>query len=370
MTTRILFFSNLYPLPWEPTRAQYNYQQTSFLENDAEISYLIPVAFVTWFKEVLFKGQHSKKNNVCYFPYFYLPGFAHFLHPFFMLFSIIVCIKPLLWFARHNNVLASWAFQEGVAAAILKKIFKFKLTIDCLGSDVNVHGADPKRKKLLSWAFSKADTVATKSKALAKKVHALAPKANAITIYNGVDFDKFTPAPKTRTAKIKLLFIGNLIKTKGVFELLDAASQLQREDFQFELNILGKGPEIQNLSSLIEERNLKEQVKLIGSVAHSELNGWLKNTDALVLPSYREGVPNVIMESLATGTPVIATAVGGIPEVVIEGVNGVLLENYHSETIKIAIENFAKSNWNSGKISDSVSSFTWQATSKGFLETF
>ena len=370
MRKKILFFSNLFPLPWEPTRGQFNLQQTSHMEKDANISYLIPVPFFTWLKQVVLKRKYHDKNNYCLFPFFYLPGIGRSLHPLFMLLSMLISIKPLFWFAKHKYVIASWAYPEGVTAAILKKIFGFQLTIDCLGSDVNVHSLCPKRKKQLAFAFKEATTVATKSKALAAKVLEITPEANVKTIYNGVNFERFNVAEKPVTKKFNLLFIGNLIKTKGVFELLTAAKKLSDEKIDFELSIIGKGPEESNLASYIAENNLNESIKLIGGVPHELLDQWFSKSHALILPSYREGVPNVIMEALATGTPVVATSVGGIPEVINNEVNGILLEDYQPNTIYQGIRSLMNEAWSSEDILKSVESYTWENTSEQFLDTF
>jgi glycosyltransferase involved in cell wall biosynthesis len=367
---KILFFSNLFPLPWEPTRGQFNLQQTSHMEESAYISYLIPVPIFTWLKQVVLGRKYYDKKNYCLFPFFYIPGVGRSLHPLFMLLSIIVSVKPLFWFAKHKYVLASWAYPEGVTAVILKRIFGFQLTIDCLGSDVNVHSLCPKRKKQLTFAFNRATTVATKSKALAEKVLEISPQANVQTIYNGVNFEKFNVAKKPDTNKYNLLFIGNLIKTKGVFELLIAAKKLSDENVDFELSIIGKGPEESHLASYIADNNLSDSIKLIGGVPHELLDQWFSKSHALVLPSYREGVPNVIMEALATGTPVVATSVGGIPEVIKNEINGILLEDYQPNTIYQGIRSLMKEAWSSDDILKSVESYTWENTSEQFLDTF
>ncbi|AOW79057.1 hypothetical protein A3Q34_09495 [Colwellia sp. PAMC 20917] len=367
---KILFFSNLFPLPWEPTRGQFNLQQTAHMEENADISYLIPVPIFTWLKQVVLGRKYYDKKNYCLFPFFYIPGVGRSLHPLFMLLSIIVSVKPLLWFAKHKYVLASWAYPEGVTAAMLKRIFSFQLTIDCLGSDVNVHSLCPKRKKQLTFAFNRATTVATKSKALAKRVLEIAPKANVQTIYNGVNFEKFSVAEKPSRKSLKLLFIGNLIKTKGVFELVKAAKKLAEEKVDFELSIIGSGPEANNLKSYIVENDLSASVKLIGGVPHKQLDQWFAKSHALILPSYREGVPNVIMEALATGTAVVATKVGGIPEVITHKVNGILLNDYQPDSIYKGIKQVMAETWVSESILKSVENYTWENTSKQFLQTF
>ena len=138
----------------------------------------------------------------------------------------------------------------------------------------------------------------------------------------------------------------------------------------FELVFIGKGPERDNLEKEIYANSLQEHVTLLGAIPHTELAKWFVESHVLVLPSYREGVPNVIMEALASGTPVIATSVGGIPEIVVNGLNGILLDSHQPIDIVKAIKHFSTREWISEDIFKTVKCFTWHATSQGLLHTF
>ena len=181
----------MHPLPWQPTRATYNREEIRHLRENANVTLLIPVPWFVWIKEVLING-HRAEGNSCIFPFFYVPKVLSFLHPFFMLLSVIISVKPLILFAKANNVIASWAYSEGVCSAVLKKIFRFKLIIECLGSDVNALMKKPLHQIQMKWAFKAATAVTTKSFALAKVIKHYAPSITAEVVYNGVDFDIFS----------------------------------------------------------------------------------------------------------------------------------------------------------------------------------
>lgn len=361
MKKSILFFTNLHPLPWQPARATYNFEEIRHLKAHADVKVLMPVPWFTYFKQVVLKG-HRSPENFCLFPFFYIPKVLTSLHPLFLLFSLIICVKPLLWLAKSKNVIASWAYAEAVVAALGKTIFKYKLIIECLGSDVNALMQKPMHKKQMSWAFKKSTAVTTKSKALAEAVKLHVPEVTPHVIYNGVDFDVFTlreTVPFSSQAQ-SLLFVGSLIPTKGVYELIDGFEQAIANNPEMTLRIAGEGGSKGTLQKMISAKSLEHAVTLLGAIPHQSLVGELHNADALILPSYREGVPNVIMEALATGTPVIATDVGGIAEVLKPDVGGILIEAQSADAVAAAISEIAIKPWNSHKIHASVSTYTWQ----------
>ena len=129
MKKRILFFTNLHPLPWQPTRATYNYEEIRNLKAHANVRVLMPVPWFTWFKQVVLKG-HRSPEGFCLFPFFYVPKILTSFHPLFLLISLIISVKPLIWLAKSENVIASWAYAEAVVAAFGKALFKYKLVND------------------------------------------------------------------------------------------------------------------------------------------------------------------------------------------------------------------------------------------------
>ena len=371
MPKQILFFTNLHPLPWEPTRAVYNFEETKYLAKHAEITKLIPVPWFIWFKQMVLKG-HKSPDGMLLFPFFYIPKLFTSLHPLFMLLSVIICVKPFWLFYKSQYVIASWAYAEGVAAALLKKLFKFRLVIECLGSDVNALMPKTLHNKQMKWAFSHSDYVTTKSKALAKTVVDFVPSITPEVVYNGVDFDVFKQRQikPFSGSKSTFVFIGSLIPTKGVFELVEGFALVALDNPSSHLNIIGKGFSEQALKQKVVELNLTEKVTFIGAVPHTQLTEQIHKADALILPSYREGLPNVVMESLATGTPTVVTKVGGIPEVINQGENGIFIEKLDKKEVSKALQLVSTTTWNDADIKNSIAELTWENSAlklKGLL---
>lgn len=368
MKKRILFFTNLHPLPWQPTRATYNFEEIRHLKEHAEINVLIPVPWFTWLKQVVVNG-HRSPEGFCLFPFFYIPKILSSLHPLFLMLSMLICIKPFVMLARSENVIASWAYAEAVVAAVGKKLFKYKLVIECLGSDVNVLMQKPLHRFQMKWAFDKATAVTTKSKALAKEVQKHMPHVLPTVVYNGVDFDVFTlrdSVPFSKNTQ-QFLFVGSLIPTKGVFELIDGFANAAKVNPQIRLRIAGEGSSKEALQKLVNAKSLSHLVSFLGAIPHRSLVTELHDADALILPSYREGVPNVIMEALATGTPVIATDVGGICEVVESQTNGILIEARNKNSVGDALRTITSMQWYPRTIKKSIAKYTWRNTAKEII---
>ncbi|AXT39648.1 glycosyltransferase family 4 protein [Alteromonas sp. BL110] len=371
MKKSILFFTNLHPLPWQPARATYNFEEIRHLKAHADVKVLMPVPWFTYFKQVVING-HRSPEGFCLFPFFYIPKVLTSLHPLFLLLSLIICVKPLVWLAKSENVIASWAYAEAVVAALGKSVFKYKLIIECLGSDVNALMQQPLHKKQMRWAFKKSTAVTTKSKALAKVVKKHVPEVNPHVIYNGVDFDVFTLRDTTpfSSETQRLLFVGSLIPTKGVFELIEGFEKAMLNGQMMTLRIAGEGGSKEALQKLISAKSLEHAVTLLGAIPHQSLVNELHESDALILPSYREGVPNVIMEALATGTPVIATDVGGISEVLVPNLGGVLIAPQCTKSVTQALLSMNKFGWDRKLIKDSILKYTWHNAATRIMSLF
>lgn len=152
------------------------------------------------------------------------------------------------------------------------------------------------------------------------------------TIYSGIDIEKFrtaTSATDLPGESPRVVMIGRLAEGKGHGILLDAAESLRDEDVTFCL--VGDGPLYETLSAEIESRGLADSVFLLGY--RDDVPAVLAASDVLALPSYREGTPRVIAEAMASGLPVVATDIAGIPEQVVDGESGYLISTGDSEAL-------------------------------------
>ncbi|TKH21004.1 glycosyltransferase family 4 protein [Bacillus wiedmannii] len=145
------------------------------------------------------------------------------------------------------------------------------------------------------------------------------------TIYNGVDIEKFLFQQKKTESIYKIGILARLSKEKNHQLFVKIANVLKkRDDFLF--YIAGDGPEKESIMKEIEKHGLQQSVKMLGNI--SEPHRFIGNMNALLLLSFREVFPMVVIEAMATGTPIVSIDVGGINEAVIDGESGVLVSEY------------------------------------------
>lgn len=164
---------------------------------------------------------------------------------------------------------------------------------------------------------------------------------SSIVIYNGVSVELFTVNPNIKREAI-IIYFGVLKRGKGLLDLLDAIILLNKKDPKYKYFILGNGPLRRKLEAIKEKHNLKNFF-LLGSVNHKELIKILSRSSVFVLPSYYEGLPNTILESMACETPVIASNVKGNNELVKNDFNGCLFERGNAVDLADKIEKLLKS---------------------------
>lgn len=148
------------------------------------------------------------------------------------------------------------------------------------------------------------------------------------SLYNGVDTEQFRPRPAESkdvpraSDKFVVLFVGGLIRRKGVDTLLEAARPLSN----VEILIAGEGPERAALEQFADSHSMRDRVRFVGKIDRTDMHDWMQSADALVLPSASEGRPNVVLEALACGLPVLATDIPGTRELIEDRKNGLLFE--------------------------------------------
>ncbi len=133
-------------------------------------------------------------------------------------------------------------------------------------------------------------------------------------IYNGVPATMATPRTRDQAGHYRLLFVGNLLERKGVKDLLRALATPAIKERDIHLTMAGGGP-VDAYRAMAAELGIADRVTFTGWVSQDDARVLMVNSDALILPAYDEGLPLVILEALASRTPVICTPVGSIPEV-------------------------------------------------------
>ena len=368
---KILVLTNLYPLPWEPNRATFNRQQFEHLEKYYEVSYLVPVAWPMWLREMWAakKAVNSFKHaSVRFTWYFYIPKVLRSLYGSMMFFSLM--FNSFLWIRKKNPdlIIGSWAFPDGVAAYCIAKLLGKKIILKVHGSDINVSANSKMVAFQIRFVSRHADSVLSVSKALKNKLIKLGvPESKVNVIYNGVDQQMFNCIECTEDLpQRKLLYIGNLKREKGIFELLQAFSKILDTFQNVKLIYIGQGPMLNQLLASVVDQNVQDSVEIIGQLDHKYVPVYIKAASLVVLPSYYEGVPNVLLESMACGKPVVATEVGGIPEIIVEGKTGLLCQPRDIESLKKSLEKCLSLSWDNEFIKQHARQFDWHENSLKF----
>lgn len=337
---RILALTNLYPNPQQPNRATYNRQQFRALAAEHEVRVIAPVA---WTDEWAARRQGKPplprdRKVVCdgipveHPRYWYVPGVLRGTQGRFFLWSVRPAFERAVAEFRPEVVLASWAYPDGWAAVELGRRFGLPVVIKVHGSDVLL--ARGARQRRVGEALRRADGVIAVSRDLARHVIGMGVDAGKVrVVYNGVDTDRFCPGDRAAARERLglasetplLLFVGNLVPVKGLDVLIAALGRLAREGLGFRCCLIGQGPLRGALERQAIKEGIGEWVRFVGPVAHDQLPDWFRAADLFVLPSRSEGVPNVLLEASACGTPYVASRVGGIPEIAELG-NGWLVQ--------------------------------------------
>ena len=327
---RILALTQMYPRPGADLFAPFNAQQFRQLARLHELRMIRPVP---WTQRRLRDAVPTLRANQClnddviaveYPPFFFTPKFGHCYHGHFYLWSVRHTVRRAATEFRPDVILSCWAHPDGWAAVQLGRELGIPVVIKVIGSDVLVLARNLRRRRRVAEALSAADGVVTVSGDLACRVAGLGVDPRRIYVVSeGIDQDLFCPGDQTAArAALKLpvigkrlLFVGNLLFSKGAGILLQACKLLRQRGVKFHCDVVGMGRDEQALRALSRQLELGEAVTFVGACSHSKLRDWYRATDLVVLPSFSEGIPNVLRESVMCGRGFVATNVGGIPEI-------------------------------------------------------
>ena len=263
---------------------------------------------------------------------------------------------------------AHYFYPDGVAAAMLGRYFNKPLVITARGSDITLLPNYPLPRRMIRWAARRADGVITVCNALRDEVVALGVDAARVTsLRNGVDLELFRPTERPAGDKpFTLLTVGHLVPVKAQ-ELIIAALPLLPG---VRLAVAGDGPNRQMLEDLARSQNVGERVDFLGAVPQAQLRGHYGAADALVLASSREGWANVLLESMACGTPVVASRVYGTPEVVAAPEAGVLMAERTPQGVADAVNALRAHYPDRAATRRYAEGFSWDDTTAGQLGLF
>jgi teichuronic acid biosynthesis glycosyltransferase TuaC len=275
--------------------------------------------------------------------------------------------------ARIDAIDAHYLYPDGVAAVWLGRRFGIPVVATARGTDVSLIPRYRIPRQLIRGAIAGAAALIAVSAALkAALVELGAPPEKVTVLRNGVDTRVFRPPADRAAARTglglnrpTLISVGHLIERKGHHLVIEALRALP----EWDLIVVGEGPERARLAEMVRTLGLGDRVRLLGARPHAELPALYGAADALVLASSREGWANVLLESMACGTPVVATDIWGNPEVVQDRAAGVIVER-SAAAIAEGVRRLAAEAPDRSATRAYAEQFSWDDTTAGQLAVF
>jgi len=218
-------------------------------------------------------------------------------------------------------------------SSLMKFLLKKPIILSGRGSDIYHFPKSNFLKFFYKYNLKNADAVVVLTKHMQKAALKIYNR-EIYVIPNGIETQKFSGRARTKNIKNwKIIYVGGLRKVKGIKYLLKAMKMIISERTNTSLTIIGNGEEYYSLKKIATDLGIAESVEFLGHVDNDKIPKHLDSSDILVLPSLSEGFPNIILEALASGLPIICTDITGIREIILNGKNGFLVEPKSSQQI-------------------------------------
>ena len=380
---RTITFTSLYPNSARPRHGIFVEQRLRHLLESGEVESRV-VAPSAWFPSgsarfgewsvfgrVPARGERHG-ISILYPRYLLIPKLGMTLAPLAMALAALPALKRMIWKGFDFDVIdAHYLYPDGVAAAILGFWLDKPVIVSVLGDDVITLPRFRLPRRMILWAVDRCSSVTTVCQALKDRlVEVGAPPEKIRVVLNGVDPGLFQPVDREAvrrrlglTGRV-LLSVGHLTKRKGHHLAVEALPELPDTT----LLIAGDGWMEGVLRELARSLGVEDRVRFLGHVDQEDLKEYYGAADALVLASSREGIANVLVESMSCGTPVIATAVWGTPEAVNVPAAGVLMRDRSAGALVEAARRLFASYPDREATRRHAATFTWERTSRDHLE--
>lgn len=328
---RLLVFTSLYPNAVQPRHGVFVEERLRHLVASGRVDATV-VAPVPWFP-----FRHRRFGRYAVFAqvppceerhgirilhprYPVIPKLGMNIAPRLMYRALLPIVRKLIAGGDSFDLIdAHYFYPDGVAAAKLGMALQTPVVITARGSDVNVFPRYRSARRQITSAARNAEAIVAVSDALKRRLEGLGVPADEIaTLRNGVDLERFHPLDRLSIrARFGLsgpiwLAVGHLVELKGVDVTLAALATVNDAT----LLVVGDGPEERRLRQLASKLGIDSRVRFVGAVRQAELPDYYNAADVLVLASRSEGMPNVVLESLACGTPVIAAPFDSAAELI------------------------------------------------------
>jgi glycosyltransferase involved in cell wall biosynthesis len=349
------------------------------------------------------------EGDIHYHPYRYSPrrawtpwGYSESLEAGIKIRRRLLPLAPLVFLSatRACNSLASresldlihahWVVPNGSIAALSARRNRLPLVVSLHGSDITVSQRSRLLGKAARWTFSRADAVTAPSEDLLERAEQLGARGRLELITWGADPHAIrVDAARARSVRAQLglsdediavVGIGRFVRWKGFDDLIRAIARARASAASLRLVLVGDGDIADELKAQANDAGLGDDVIFAGMAAHDEIPGYLGAADIVVVPSVHyqgcvDGLPTVALEAMAAGRPLVATRVGGLPDVVRDGENGLLVDERDPAALAEAIVNLASEPELRHRMGDSgralvETSLNWENVGLRFAEVY
>lgn len=388
---KVLVLSHLYPYTLQPTFGLFVHDQVKELAKRCELVVVSPTPLsppilrrlkARWAQYASKPHQTTWDGIQVYHPrYVNIPGVRGFpISAYFYRWTVNQVLCKLASSFKFDLVHAHTICPDGFAAVRTSQQTGIPVVCTIHGSDINTYPYQTRLTRFITQqAIRNIDVVITVSRALKEKTLALAtPKSEIRVIGNGVDLGKFTPIDK-RQARAELdlpqhnkilLYASRLDRAKGLSDLLLAFDTVQARRGDCLLALVGDGPYKRHLEKEIVELGLQGNVLFAGLRPHTEIAKWMSACDLVVQPSLYEGAPLPVYEAMACGRPMIASRVGGIPDLISSDDLGFLVPPSSPGALAESLLRGLEKNWDLRRIRNYGIQGSWGAIADQLLNLY
>jgi glycosyltransferase involved in cell wall biosynthesis len=384
---RVLTFSSLYPNGAMPQLGLFVHRRVEALARaGVEVRVVAPVPFFPralplrrWraYAEVPAR-ERLAGIGVTHPRYPHAPGPGMYLQAWNLYRAALPHLRALRRDFDFQILDAHYVYPDGVAAVHLARALRVPVVLTARGSDINLLPQYGLVRRQISAALRRADALVAVSGALGERMGALGAAPERLhVIPNGIDRELFHfGEPRAARQKLNvysddrmLLSVGNLNELKGHALVIEAVARLRAGGVRASYHIIGEGEERPRLEARIAELGLRDCVFLHGALPNERLRPWYQAASLYVLASSREGWPNVLNEALACGAPCIATRVGGVPEIIRDGDNGLFVERT-VESIAAGLQAGLARSWNRPALAAQAARTSWSDIAERLVRLF
>ena len=367
---RVLVITRIFPNAAEPRSAPFNRLQLAALGRRCRVEV---IATLPWFPGIGLASRWSDAARLVRVPRQEQIAGLPVAHPRALylprlhgaaagLYAASLLPEVLSRRGHVDVVLGTWAYPDGCAAVALAALLGVPAVVKLHGSDLNVIARLRGPRMQLRALLPRAARVVAVSRALAGEAEELGVAPERIRLVrNGVDGERFRPADRAAaraelglaSGRRLIVYVGHLKEHKGVLDLAAAMEAVAGAD----LAVVGGGEAAGRLAAALAP--LGARARMVGERPHEEVSRWMAAADLVVLPSWNEGTPNVVIEALACGRRVVATRVGGTPDLISSATLGSLVPPKSPDALAEALNRELANDYDPQAVAAAASASSW-----------